>query len=49
MRALKKCNISLGLDVVSEIFQKDVNNYLWIDSKGKIERKGAYVKELSPG
>ena len=43
----EKCNISLGLDVVSEIFQKDVNNYLWIDAKGKVERKGAYVKELS--
>ena len=42
-----KCNISLGLDVVAEIWQKDVNNYLWIDADGKVERKGAYVKELS--
>lgn len=41
------CNISLGLDVISEIYQKDVNNYLWMDSKGKVERIGAYVKELS--
>lgn len=43
----EKCNISLGLDVVSEIYQKDVNNYLWIDANGKTERKGAYTKELS--
>ena len=43
-----KCKILLGLDVISEIYQKDVNNYLWIDEKGGVERKGAYVKELSP-
>lgn len=43
----ERCRISLGLDVVSEIFQKDVNNYLWIDAEGRVERKGAYVKELS--
>lgn len=42
-----KCNISLALDTISEIYQKDVNNYLWIEDNGKIERKGAYVKELS--
>ena len=42
-----QCKILLGLDVIDEIYQKDVNNYLWI-SDGKIgERKGAYVKELS--
>ncbi len=43
-----KCNITLGLDVIAEIFQKDVNNYLWIDEKDEVERKGAYLKELSP-
>ena len=43
----EKCSILLGLDTVHEIYQKDVNNYLWIDAEGKIERKGAYVKELS--
>jgi DNA polymerase len=43
----EKCNISLGLDTIAEIYQKDVNNYLWIDADGKVERKGAYVKELS--
>lgn len=42
-----KCSITLGLDTIAEIYQKDVNNYLWIDAKGEVERKGAYVKELS--
>ena len=42
------CNIKLGLDVVKEIYQKDVNNYLWVDLDGGIERRGGYVKELSP-
>ena len=41
------CSIKLGLDVVKEIYQKDVNNYLWVDLDGGIERKGGYVKELS--
>lgn len=41
-----KCSILLGLDTIAEIYQKDVNNYLWIDAKGGVERKGAYVKEL---
>ena len=42
-----KCDIRLETDQISEIYQKDVNNYLWIDLDGGIERKGAYVKELS--
>lgn len=42
----QECKILLELDTIDEIFQKDVNNYLWIDDK-KGERKGAYVKELS--
>lgn len=41
-----RTRMGLGLDVVHELWQKDVNNYLWIDEKGEIERKGAYVKEL---
>lgn len=32
---------------ISEIYQKDVNNYLWIGTDGGVERIGAYVKELS--
>lgn len=42
-----KCEIKLALDSISEIYQKDVNNYLWIDSDGNTERIGSYVKELS--
>ena len=30
------CSIKLGLDVVKEIYQKDVNNYLWVDIDGGI-------------
>lgn len=41
------CDILLETDQIKEIYQKDVNNYLWIDLDGGIERKGAYVKELS--
>lgn len=41
------CNITLAFDQVTEIWQKDVNNYLFRFVDGKIERKGAYVKELS--
>lgn len=42
-----QCKILLGLDTIREIYQKDVNNYLWVDIDGGVERKGAYVKELS--
>lgn len=43
-----ECEIKLALDNISEIYQKDVNNYLWVDIDGGVERIGAYVKELSP-
>lgn len=43
----KRCHMGLGLDVINEIYQGDVNNYLWIDENGEVERKGGYVKELS--
>ncbi len=42
------CDIRLELDCIREIYQKDVNNYLWTGLDGSMERKGAYVKELSP-
>lgn len=42
------CNITLAFDQVDYIYQKDVNNYLFkFNGTDKIERKGAYVKELS--
>ncbi len=43
----EKCSILLELDSIKEIYQKDVNNYLWVDADGGVERIGAYVKELS--
>lgn len=43
-----RTRMKLGFDIISEIYQKDVNNYLWIDENGGIERKGKYVKELNP-
>ena len=44
----KMCRIELALDNILEIYQKDVNNYLWIDIDGSVESIGAYVKKLSP-
>ena len=43
-----QCSISLGLDIITEIYQKDVNNYLWVDIDGGVERIGDYLKKLSP-
>lgn len=40
----KKTRMSLGYDEIDEIWQKDVNNYLFRFSDGKYEAKGAYVK-----
>lgn len=41
------CDIRLETDSIQEIYQKDVNNYLWIEADGTVERIGAYVKSLS--
>lgn len=41
-------NMVLEFDSVRSISQKDVNNYVFEFSDGKLERKGAYTKELSP-
>ena len=41
------CDIKLETDQIKEIYQKDVNNYLWIDYEDGMERKGSYVKALS--
>lgn len=46
-----RTKMGLGFDFVEEIWEKDVNNYIFSfkDKNGnlKYERKGAYVKELS--
>lgn len=43
----KRTGMNLGFDVITEIWQKDVNNYIFRFEDGKIERKGAYVKPLN--
>ncbi len=43
-----RTDMILGFDYIKEIWQKDVNNYVFVQYDGKVERKGAYVKELSP-
>lgn len=43
----QRTGMQLGFDIISEIWQKDVNNYLFTYEDGRIERKGAYVKELN--
>lgn len=42
----ERTGMGLGFDEIDEIWQKDVNNYVFRFSSGKLERKGAYVMEL---
>lgn len=42
-----RTDMKLGFDYIKEIWQGDVNNYMFVDYEGNVERKGAYVKELS--
>ena len=42
-----RTGMKLGFDIITEIWQKDVNNYIFRFEDGKLERKGAYVKELT--
>jgi hypothetical protein len=44
---MARTRMDLEFDFVHKVFQKDVNNYLTVDAKGKVKTKGAYVKELS--
>lgn len=44
----RRTRMGLGVDYIQEIWQKDVNNYVFRDDDGKLERKGAYVKENNP-
>lgn len=43
----QRTGMRLGIDIITEIFQKDVNNYVFKFDNGKIERKGAYVQEYN--
>lgn len=42
-----RTGMKLDFDYIREIWQKDVNNYVFVDVDGEIERKGAYVKANS--
>lgn len=42
-----RTGMQLGFDIIKEIWQKDVNNYVFKFEDGKIERKGGYVKPLT--
>lgn len=41
-----RTGMGLGFDEITEIYQKDVNNYIFRFADGRLERKGAYVMEL---
>lgn len=44
----KMTNVKLAFDpIITKIYQRDVNNYLYIDELGKVEAKGGEVKKLS--
>lgn len=40
--------MTLEFDLFVGVYQKDVNNYIIVDEKGKYKSKGAYVKKLNP-
>ena len=42
----QRTHMQLGFDYIREIWQKDVNNYVFVDEDGNLERKGPYVKHL---
>lgn len=42
-----RTDMKLGFDYIKEIWQKDVNNYVFVDYEDNVERKGAYVKNLN--
>lgn len=44
---IDRTGMGLGFDEIDEIWQKDVNNYVFRFTNGKLEKKGAYVKELN--
>lgn len=45
----KEKKFELEFDYISSIYQKDVNNYIEVDDKGKLKTKGGYlVKGVSP-
>ena len=43
----KRTRLDLEWGIYNKIYQKDVNNYIIINEKGKYESKGSYVKKLN--
>lgn len=43
----KRTMMELDIKEYCKVIQKDVNNYIIVNSQGKIKSKGAYVKKLS--
>lgn len=43
----ERTGMTLGYDKITKVVQKDVNNYLAVFENGKVEAKGAYVKDLN--
>lgn len=43
----KRTRLDLEWEIFNKIFQKDVNNYIIINEKGKYKSKGSYVKKLT--
>lgn len=43
----QRTHLKLEFDEYRKVFQKDVNNYIIVDSNGKYKSKGAYVKKLN--
>ena len=43
----EKTGLQMEEDVVDEIYQKDVNNYVMLEKNGDIKTKGGYVKNYS--
>lgn len=43
----QRTGLTMTFDVFKTVIQKDVNNYIIVDDKGKYKSKGAYVKELN--
>jgi len=44
----KRTRMTMGYDEYKKIIQKDVNNYIMIETDGGVKRKGGYVKKLKP-
>lgn len=43
----QRTGMRMGFDIYTEVYQKDVNNYLLVAPDGKTKTKGAYTKSLS--